>query len=116
MAIFAILMIVFLIIALFILLAQAIGPLPAAFAFVGFFFALIVLTYILVVISRRPPSKRADDRLQRDIASIAGVTALSNAPLLFGMVRKRKSLLLIPVIGGAGLAIWRSIATYRRRH
>lgn len=114
MLVFLLLMIGFLIGALFVYIAGLIGSLYAALVFAGFFFLLILMTWILSIAARRPPPKRADDRLQRDIASIAGVTAISNLPLILGAVKKRKSLLLIPV-GMAGMfATWRTISAFRR--
>ncbi|MBO0904857.1 hypothetical protein [Jiella sonneratiae] len=115
MAVLAILMVAYLMTALYVWIASLYGPLAAALGFAGVFFVLILLTYVAIVIVRRPPRKRADDRLQRDIASIAGVAALSNAPLLFQSARRNKKLLLVPVAGAVGWAVWRAVNSYFTR-
>ena len=114
MAIFALGMAMSLLLALFVYLAQVFGPLPAALGFAGVFLVLVILTYIAVIIARRPPKKRADDRLQRDIASIAGVAAVSNLPLILGTVKRKKSLLILPMVAAGGWGVWRAIAAYKR--
>lgn len=114
MAVFALCMILSLLASLYIFLAQRFGALETALVFSAGWFLLVVLVWILVVIARRPPAKRADDRLKRDIASIAGVAALSNAGLMLKQVRRRKSLLLVPIAAVAGWAVWRRISTYRQ--
>lgn len=114
MALFAILMLAYLISALYVWIAWLYGPLAASLGFAAGFFVLIVATWIATIIVRRPPRKRADDRLQRDIASIAGVAALSNAPLLFQSAKRNKKLLLVPVVGAVGWAVWRAVTSYRR--
>ncbi|MBO0664001.1 hypothetical protein LQ948_15305 [Jiella sp. MQZ9-1] len=113
MAVLAILMIGYLLSALYVWLAGIYGPLWTSLGFAGVLLVLIILTYIATIVVRRPARKRADDRLQRDIASIAGVAALSNAPLLFQSAKRNKKLLAIPVAGAVGWAVWRAIATYR---
>ncbi|TFF23087.1 hypothetical protein E3C22_11645 [Jiella endophytica] len=113
MAVFAILMLTYLISALYVWVASIYGPLATSLGFAGGFLVLIILTWIATIIVRRPPRKRADDRLQRDIASIAGVAALSNAPLLFQSAKRNKKLLLVPVAGAVGWAVWRAITAYR---
>ncbi|NDW07078.1 hypothetical protein [Jiella pacifica] len=115
MAVFALLMIAYLMTALYVWVAWLYGPLAAALGFAGFFLVLILLTWIATVIVRRPPRKRADDRLQRDIASIAGVAALSNAPLLFQSAKRNKKLLFVPVAGAVGWAVWRAFDSWRTR-
>lgn len=115
MAVFALMMIAYLMTALYVWVASLYGPLAAALGFAAVFFVLVLVTWILTVIVRRPPRKRADDRLQRDIASIAGVAALSNAPLLFQSARRNKKLLLVPVAGAVGWALWRAIESFRTR-
>ncbi|MCE7026719.1 hypothetical protein [Jiella avicenniae] len=115
MAVFALLMIAYLMTALYVWIAALYGPLAAALGFAAVFFVLILLTWIATVIVRRPPRKRADDRLQRDIASIAGVAALSNAPLLFQSAKRNKKLLFVPVAGAVGWAMWRAIESWRTR-
>lgn len=115
MGLFAVAMLTSLISALSIFLADRFGALETALGFAGVSFLLLVATWIAVVIVRRPPRKRADDRLQRDIAAIAGVAAVSNAPLILGTVKKRKSLLLAPVIAAGAWGIWRAVTAYRSR-
>lgn len=115
MAVFALLTIAYLMTALYVWVAWLYGPITAALGFAIFFFVLVLATWIATVIVRRPPRKRADDRLQRDIASIAGVAALSNAPLLFQSAKRNKKLLLVPVAGAVGWALWRAIESFRTR-
>ncbi|HEY9055803.1 MAG TPA: hypothetical protein VIN77_01510 [Aurantimonas sp.] len=115
MALLAMAMLASLLSALSIFLADRFGALETALGFALVSLLLLLATWAAVVIVRRPPRKRADDRLQRDIAAIAGVAALSNAPLLLGTVKKRKSLLLVPVLAAGGWGIWRAINTYRSR-
>ncbi|HDZ75550.1 MAG TPA: hypothetical protein ENH55_22860 [Aurantimonas coralicida] len=115
MGLFAIAMLASLISALSIFLANRYGALETALGFAGVSFLLLIATGVAVVIARRPPRKRADDRLQRDIAAIAGVTALSSAPQVFGLVKKRKGLLLVPVAAAGAWGIWRAISSYRTR-
>tara|TARA_R110002020_G_scaffold22460_3_gene75930 strand:+ start:339 stop:791 length:453 start_codon:yes stop_codon:yes gene_type:complete len=115
MAVFGLLMVAYLMTALYVWVASLYGPLAAALGFAGFFLVLVLLTWIATVIARRPPRKRADDRLQRDIASIAGVAALSNAPLLFQSAKRNKKLLFVPVAGAVGWALWRAIDSFRTR-
>ena len=103
----------FLLLALYIYLSSLWGWVYTALGFAGAFFVLMIIVGIAVLIVRRPPRKRADDHLQRDIASIAGVAAVSNLPVIFGAVRKHKSLLAVPVVGAAGFAAWRAIQRYR---
>ncbi|MCB8838106.1 hypothetical protein [Aurantimonas sp. VKM B-3413] len=113
--VFLLMMLGFLLGALFIFVAGYIGNLYTALAFAAGFFVLILIAWILTIIARRPPRKRADDRLQRDIASIASVAALSNIPLIFQTVKKRKGLLLVPVAAATGWGVWRAISSYRER-
>ncbi len=113
-AVFAIGLVFSLLASLYIYLAQRFGALETALGFSAGWFVLLVLAWITLMIVRRPPAKRADDRLKRDIASIAGVAALSNAGLMLKQVKRRKSLLLVPVAAVAGWAVWRSVDTYRR--
>ena len=115
MAFFGLLTVGFVFSALYILLAREVGSLAASLIFAGVFLTLCLVAWILASMAQRPPTRRADDRLQRDVASIAGVAALTNAPLLFRSIRRRKSLLLVPVVGAAGFAIWRAISDYRDR-
>lgn len=113
--VFALLAVLSLLGALYILLAELIGPVQAACVFALVWFILALVAWAAIVAARRPPRKPADDRLQRDIASIAGVAAVSNLPLIFGVARKRKGLLAIPVLGVIGFAGWRAYMTYRAR-
>ncbi|NDV85706.1 hypothetical protein GTW51_03220 [Aurantimonas aggregata] len=115
MALFGLLTAIFLILALFIFLAETFGALPTALGFAGVFLLVFVVFWIMTIMVQRTPSRRADDRLQRDVASIAGVAALTNAPLLFRSIRRNKTLLLVPVAGATGFALWRAISNYRDR-
>ena len=114
MAFFALCTVFSLLASLYIYLAGRFGALETALGFSAVWFVLVVLTWIAVSIAKRPRAKQADDRLKRDIASIAGVAALSNAGLMLKQVKRRKSLLLVPIAAVAGWAVWRSIETYRK--
>ncbi|KQT42016.1 hypothetical protein ASG43_17195 [Aureimonas sp. Leaf454] len=105
MAILALVMLAFLLLALFAWIASHIGVIETALIFAGVTFVLLVVTFVMAKITGRKPANRADDRLQRDIASIAGVTALSNAPQLLRVLRQRKGLVIVPAaaVGFAGL-------------
>jgi hypothetical protein len=112
---FALLLVIFLVIALFIWSSQHFGSLNTALAFAGGSLVLVILTFVMTLLARRRPSTRADDRLQRDIASIAGVTALTNAPQIMRAVRRQKGLLLVPIAGIGIFAIYRFFAQWRDR-
>ena len=112
MAVMAFFLTFFLIVAAYIWTSQAVGALPAALYFAGGCAVLLVILYIALLIIGRPPKERASDRLQRDVASIAGVAALSNAPSIMRQVKRRKGLILIPV---AGLAVWAADRAYASR-
>ena len=114
MAIFGLGLLFSLLASLYIFLAQRYGALETALGFSAGWFVLVVVAWVLVIVARKPPRKEADDRLKRDIASIAGVAALSNAGLMIKQVKRRKSLLLVPVAAVGGWALWRSIETYRQ--
>jgi hypothetical protein len=115
MALLGVITLAFLLASLFIFLADHFGSLATALGFAAFFFVLFLGVWIMTVMVQRTPTRRADDRLQSDIASIAGVAALTNAPLLLRSVRRNKKLLLLPVVGATGFAIWRAVTTYRER-
>ncbi|KAA0972324.1 hypothetical protein FPY71_04290 [Aureimonas fodinaquatilis] len=102
----------FLIVSGYIWLTQTVGALPAALYFAGGCAVLLAILYIVLLVVGRPPKERASDRLQRDVASIAGVAALANAPSLLRSVKRRKGLVLIPV---AGLAVWAAVRAYASR-
>lgn len=115
MAVFALLLLVFLLVALFIVAASYWGGLATALIMAGLCLVVLLALWISTIAIRRTPAKRADDRLSRDIASIAGVSALSNAPAILKAIRQRKSLLLIPTAGALGFGIWRAILAARGR-
>lgn len=114
-AIFALATLGFLIGAIYVWVADAYGSFAASLIFAGLSFVLLAISIVAMIIAKRPPKQRASDRLQRDIASIASVAALSNAPALFRSVRRRRSLLLIPVGGGILFAVLRAINAWRYR-
>lgn len=105
----------FLLGALFGALAEEFGAVETALGFAAVCFVLLVLAYGLLLRARRPRPGRTEDRLQRDIASIAGVAALSNAPLLLASLGKRKSLLLVPVAVLGAWGLWRAFRASRNR-
>ncbi|MFD2236324.1 hypothetical protein [Aureimonas populi] len=115
MGIFALGLLGFLLGALFIWLASIYGALATALGFAAACLLGLVVLYIVLMIARRPPKDRASDRLQRDIASVASVAAISNLPLLMRSVRRRRSLLLVPVAGIGIFAAVRALSAIRRR-
>ena len=114
-AFFALAMVGFLVGAAFVWVADAYGSLAASLIFAGLCFALLAISIVALIIAKRPPKQRASDRLQRDIASIASVAALTNAPAIFRSVRRRRSLLLVPLGGGLLFAVLRAINAWRYR-
>ena len=115
MGVFGLALIVFLLGALFLWSAHRYGGVWTALMFSAAAFGLLSITFILTLLAKRPPAKRADDRLQRDIASIAGVTALSNAPQIARAFRQNKSLLILPAAGVGAYGFYRLIAALRGR-
>ncbi len=113
MAVVALAMLFFLLLALFIWIAQSAGALATALGFAAACLVILIGVYIVLVVARRPPRQRAADRMQRDVASIASVAAVSNIPLLFRSIRRRKSLMLVPVAGVAAFGIFRLILGLR---
>ena len=113
--IFGLLLLIFLMIALFSWSAQYYGSLNTALGFSAGALLLMIITYAMVLMASRRPSTRADDRLQRDIASIAGVTALTNAPQIMRAVRQQKGLLVIPVAAIGVFGLFRLLAARRDR-
>ncbi|WP_156382043.1 MULTISPECIES: hypothetical protein [unclassified Aureimonas] len=114
MAILILVMLAFLLIALFAWVASHLGVIEAALIFAGVTFLFVVVTFVLAKLAGRKPANRADDRLQRDIASIAGVTALTNAPQIYRVLKQRRGLLVVPA-AAAGLASLYAILTMLRR-
>lgn len=115
MALFALGMVIFLLTALFIWLAQIFGSLPTALGFAAAFLLLLLATYLLTLLGQRKPADRDEDRLQRDIASIAGVAALANAPQLVRAVRSKRGLIAVPVIAASFYGLYRVILAMRGR-
>ncbi|GGD27794.1 hypothetical protein [Aureimonas glaciei] len=114
-AILLLVLAIFVMIALFIWAAQNFGALPTAIGFCGGSLVLVLIAIAMIMMAKRRPSTRADDRLQRDIASIAGVTALSNAPQILRAVRQNRSLIAVPVALGGLYGLYRLIAGLRGR-
>jgi len=114
--VFALLLLIFLIIALFTWSAQHFGSLPTALVFAGVSLLLVIVTYILTVMAKRPPVTQADDRLKRDIASIAGVTAMTNAPQIMRAVRRQKKLLFVPIAGMGFYGLYKLLTGRQRRY
>ncbi len=113
MAVLALAMLFFLLLALFVWIAQSAGVLATAIGFAVGCLVVLVGVYIVLMIARRPPRQRAADRMQRDMASIASVAAVSNMPLLFRSVRRRKSLLLVPVAAVSAWGVFRVFQNIR---
>ncbi|ALN72691.1 hypothetical protein [Aureimonas sp. AU20] len=103
MALLGLAAIAFLLNALFTWLAFRYGHVQTSIGFGVVCLIGVAIMYVVLMVARRPPRQRARDRVQRDVASIASVAAVSNLPLIFRMLRRRKGLLLVPV----GLAsVW----------
>lgn len=115
MGIVALALFAFLFGALHIWLASIYGSLATTLGFAAVCLVLLIGLYIALLMARRPPKDRASDRLQRDIASVASVAAITNMPLILRQVRLRKSLLLIPVAAVGALAAIRALGALRRR-
>ncbi|WP_279479990.1 hypothetical protein [Aureimonas sp. SK2] len=113
MAVVALAMLFFLLLALFIWIAQSAGALATALGFAAVCLVILIGVYIALLVARRPPRQRAADRMQRDVASIASVAAVSNIPLLFRSVRRHKSLLLVPVAAVSAFGIFRFVMGLR---
>ena len=114
-AILLLVLAIFVMIALFIWSAQNFGALPTALGFCGGSLVLVLIAVAMILMAKRRPSTRVDDRLQRDIASIAGVTALTNAPQIMRAVRRQKKLLLVPIAGMGFFGLYKLLANRRRR-
>lgn len=114
-AILLLILAIFVIVALFIWSSQHFGALPTALGFCGGSLVLVLLTFAMIMMAKRRPSTRADDRLQRDIASIAGVTALTNAPQIIRAFRRNRSLIAVPVALGGLYGLYRLISGIRGR-
>ncbi|WP_062012559.1 hypothetical protein [Aureimonas sp. AU4] len=99
----------FLLLAIFIFTAQRLGPITASLLFAFVWLLLLLAAYVALVMARRPPKQRANDRLQRDIASVASVAAISNLPLIVRSLRRRRSLLLVPIAAFGAWGIARGI-------
>lgn len=110
----ALLLLIFLLIALFIWSSQHFGSLNTALGFAGVALLLVIITFVMTLGAKRRPETRADDRLQRDIVSIAGVTAMTNAPQIMRAVRRQKKLLLVPIAGMGMFGLYK-LLTKRRR-
>ncbi len=115
MGLFAFVMTVFLTIALFSWMASHLGTLPAALIFAGIFFVLTLVAFAVAQVSGKPPRTRKEDRLHRDIASIAGVTAMANAPQLFRLAKQKRGLLIIPAVLAGFVGLYKAIEAVRSR-
>ena len=113
--VFSLLLLIFLIITLFIWSSQHYGSLNTALGFSAGALVLVLLTFVMTLLAKRKPQTRADDRLQRDIASIAGVTALTNAPQIMRAVRRQKKLLLVPIAGMGFFGLYKILTNRRGR-
>lgn len=105
----------FLLAALFIWLASIYGTFATALGFAAFCLVAIVILYILLIFARRPPKQRASDRLQRDVASIASIAAISNLPMLIRSFGRDKRLILVPIAAAGIYGATRVILGFRRR-
>ncbi|WP_019997831.1 hypothetical protein [Aureimonas ureilytica] len=105
----------FLVNALFTWLAFRYGHVQTSIGFGLVCLIGVAIMYVVLLVVGRRPRQRARDRVQRDVASIASVAAVSNLPLIFAMVRKRKALLLLPVGLASFWGLFMALRGYRDR-
>jgi hypothetical protein len=115
MGVFGLVTAIFVLVALFSWVASHLGTLAAALVFAGAFLLLTLLAFALARAAGRPPRTGREDRLQRDIASIAGVTALGYAPQLGRLARQKRGLLIIPAVAAGFFGLYKGIAALRQR-
>ncbi|MEF2071773.1 phage holin family protein [Consotaella aegiceratis] len=113
-ALFALGMVFFLVLALYLWVASEYGPLWAALGFAGGWLVLILITYIFVLVTRRRARRENAGRLQRDLNSLAGVAALSTASRAAGAARNRKGLILVPAAAAGAFAAYRLLRNRRQ--
>jgi len=109
MAALAVGLVFFVLLAVFFFAAQRFGPITTSLLFAFIWLLLLLAAYVALVMARRPPKQRASDRLQRDIASVASVAAVSNLPLIVRSIRRRRSLLLVPIAAAGAWGLVRGI-------
>lgn len=110
MSVFILLLLAFLITALFVYVASQIGALNAALIASGLCLVVILALWIMTIVVRRKPEKRVQDRMKRDIASVAGTSAIANLPKILAMARKRKATaILTPIVAIVGFGVWRML-------
>ncbi|MBE7186227.1 MAG: hypothetical protein INR68_17675 [Methylobacterium mesophilicum] len=114
-SIFALVLVIFLLVALFSWIASSLGTVNTALIFAAVFLVLAIVSFVVARISGRPPRPEKEDRLQRDILSIAGVTAMTNAPQLMRLARQKRGLLLIPAAAAGFFGLYKAIAAIRER-
>ena len=91
MGVFALVAVIFLLIALFSWVAVHLGSIAAALIFAGVFLVLGIIAFVMARVSARPPRREpGDNRLERDIASIAGVTATVSQNSMFQNSSERR--------------------------
>ncbi|WP_152046095.1 phage holin family protein [Aureimonas psammosilenae] len=115
MGVFLLVMAIFLLIALYSWIAGAVGPILAALIFAGAFLVLSLVAFLLGRISGQPPRNKDEDRLQRDIASIAGVTAMANAPQLMRLMQRKRGFIIVPAAIAGFFGLYKAIAALRDR-
>jgi hypothetical protein len=115
MGVFALVLVIFLMIALFSWMASLLGTVATALIFAALFLLLTIVAFAIAQISGRPPRPEKEDRLQRDILSIAGVTAMSNAPQLMRLARQKRGLIMIPAVAAGFFGLYKVIAAFRER-
>lgn len=113
--IFALIMLVFLVIALFTWVASHLGILSTALIFAGIFLVLALIAFAFAKLLGSPSRTRREENLQRDIASIAGITAMANAPQLVRLFRRKRGLLALPVVAVGFFGLYKAIAAFRER-
>ncbi|KAB0679871.1 phage holin family protein [Aureimonas leprariae] len=113
--VFGLVMAIFLLVALFSWVASHLGTVGTALIFAAVFLVLAIVAVVIARISGRPPRPEKEDRLQRDILSIAGVTAMSNAPQLMRLARQKRGLIMIPAAAAGFFGLYKAIAAFRDR-
>lgn len=114
-ALVALALLAFLFHALFLWLSFHFGEMATTLGFAAAFALILGALLVMLRLSGRRPLPEADDRLRRDIASIAGVTALSKAPQLVRALQRKRGLLIVPTAAAGFWGLYRILSYVRRR-
>ncbi|GGE19631.1 hypothetical protein GCM10011390_43580 [Aureimonas endophytica] len=113
MGVFGLITVIFLLMALFAWVETHLGPILTALVFAGVFLVLTLVAFLLARSSAGQPKGQRAETLQREIASIAGVTAMSNAPQIFRLMRRKRGLVIIPMAALGFLGLYKAITAFR---